>query len=498
MPSPVSQKQYRYLKAIMEGRAGHSARGDRVPKSVAEKYDLSRDSKELPESKHKEHHGGVWTSAHHHKHSKKLQKAFSDHYAGQGTGAIIVNSEGKILIGKGNDGKWQLPGGHVEPGEDFEAAMLREVQEETGLIPTKWYALHRSKEEGNDSQSFVVTLFEGKLGTKTDKELSELKFIQAVDVPDNMRTCSANSLREFLKTKLNKSLSTMAAIEILEKNILRSGVGSDVVYEMRHADAMSLVGNSTFKWLKSIVKDMSDEDFREVGFDNYKIHIRKHANDVYSGRIVDGHKMIHQWTNRSLPMMTADLMSVFEWYQPGDEEFLNNLTDDIDDEVLGGGLQALMDNYKKHNISNIYDEMHSIRSDIRNGVAVDLQQVEQRIMKLFDKLENVVHTVTGQHNKLCEQAGDEMDIVHQKLAALQSQLDSIGLKPTKVEAYSASPINPNEVYSNGYMFLPKPKVTIDPSGRITIEFGPNWTPMERENFLTDMRAKALKKSKSKK
>lgn len=49
-------------------------------------------------------------------------------------GALI--RDGKILMVKhaGGDGSyWTLPGGHVETGESYEAAAVREVQEETRL-----------------------------------------------------------------------------------------------------------------------------------------------------------------------------------------------------------------------------------------------------------------------------------------------------------------------------------------------------------------------------
>ena len=53
-----------------------------------------------------------------------------------GVGAVIVYA-GKILLEKrGNEpskGKWTIPGGLVELGENIEHAVIRETKEETGL-----------------------------------------------------------------------------------------------------------------------------------------------------------------------------------------------------------------------------------------------------------------------------------------------------------------------------------------------------------------------------
>lgn len=55
-------------------------------------------------------------------------------------GAVVVDSDGRLLLVlRANDpgrGKWSVPGGRVEPGEDDETAVRREADEETGLTVT--------------------------------------------------------------------------------------------------------------------------------------------------------------------------------------------------------------------------------------------------------------------------------------------------------------------------------------------------------------------------
>jgi hypothetical protein len=370
---------------------------------------------------------------------------------------------------------------------------LRELKEEAGIVgrnPLKVW-------EGNDRGNYVlVYLIESWTGTpKHGDDLGPLEWVEPDDIDwENLRGCCRTPLKTYIEQKLGKSLVGMIALEKLEKNIIRQK--ADAVMEVTHGDALRLVGNGMFRKLREEVKTMHDEDFKDVHIDTYILSIRKHMNDVYSGRVVDGHKMVYQFTNKSLPELTAALMSVFEWYVPEDENFLESVHDDaLEDDVIHGGVQTLIENYKRHNIGNIYEEMETIREQLRNGMAVDLQQVEARIMTLFDKLEEVVNTVSEKHNHLAEMAGSEIDELERKLRELQSKIDDMGKKPETVIAYTSSNPNPARIHDENYPYLPRPQVEISPNGAIKITFGSDWTDLEKQNFLHDMRAKAVKREK---
>lgn len=513
MPQAVSRKQFRLMQAILHGKADSSKSGRGTPpKSVAAKY--SSPGKDAPEQ-HGENRGGTWGEKHHakakekvkearkdRKKSKKdLKKTFEDFYKSddrKAAAVIVLDDDGKILFGKHPEGL-AIPGGHMDDGDlgSFEIAALRELKEEAGIIGRNPQKIWEGKDGKTDAVVFLIESWTGEL--KHGDDLGPLKWLDPKDIEwKSIRPCCRASLKSFVEQKLGKSLHGMLLLENyekLEKNIIRQR--GDAVFEVTHGDALRLVGNGMFRKLREEVKDMGDEEFKDIHIDTNVISIRKHMNDVYSGRVSDGHKVVYQFTHKSLPELTAALMSVFEWYLPEDEEVLNYVSDDaLDDDVIHGGVQTLIDNYKRHNIGNIYEEMETIREQIRNGVAIDLQQVEARIMKLFDKLEDVVHNITDKHNQLANSAGTEIDELERKLLTLQAKIDDMGKVPETITAISSTKSNPARIHDENYPYLPRPQVQISPNGAIRITFSSDWTDLEKQNFLHDMRAKTVKREKS--
>ncbi|OYW44550.1 MAG: RNA pyrophosphohydrolase [Sphingomonadales bacterium 32-68-7] len=66
-------------------------------------------------------------------------------------GAMMINAHGQAFVGKRIDNKegdwWQMPQGGVDPGEELDAAVLRELAEEAGVSPHHLELVARLPEE---------------------------------------------------------------------------------------------------------------------------------------------------------------------------------------------------------------------------------------------------------------------------------------------------------------------------------------------------------------
>jgi putative (di)nucleoside polyphosphate hydrolase len=65
-------------------------------------------------------------------------------------GVMLVNRAGRVFVGQRLDNvldAWQMPQGGIDPGEDAEAAAVREVEEETGIAPHLVKIVARSADE---------------------------------------------------------------------------------------------------------------------------------------------------------------------------------------------------------------------------------------------------------------------------------------------------------------------------------------------------------------
>lgn len=92
----------------------------------------------------------------------------------------------RILLGKRSTDRascpnvWDVPGGHCEPGETPEYALVRELEEELGVLPTAWRWLGdvRAPASGHDDELllhlYAVTAWEGSPHNRQTEEHAEI------------------------------------------------------------------------------------------------------------------------------------------------------------------------------------------------------------------------------------------------------------------------------------------------------------------------------------
>jgi 8-oxo-dGTP diphosphatase len=129
-----------------------------------------------------------------------------------GIGAIIIQ-EGKILLEKRRSapgkGKWSIPGGLVDLGENIEHAVVREVKEETGLDVAEPRLVDvvdhvNLDEKGAVKYHFVIVDYLVNLVRGVPKAASDAEDLKWVPFSEVEEYDLTSSFRDFFKRNRQK------------------------------------------------------------------------------------------------------------------------------------------------------------------------------------------------------------------------------------------------------------------------------------------------------
>ena len=84
-----------------------------------------------------------------------------------GAGGVVRDGEGRILLHRRSDtGRWSLPAGMIEPGEQPAEAYLRELFEETGVVAEierlAGVGVHETRYPNGDHCQYLVVWFRAR------------------------------------------------------------------------------------------------------------------------------------------------------------------------------------------------------------------------------------------------------------------------------------------------------------------------------------------------
>lgn len=126
------------------------------------------------------------------------------------TNMCMITDGTRVLVQNRVDPDWSgytFPGGHVEPGESFTDAVIREVQEETGLTIEAPRLCGIKDWPEDDGSRYMVLLyraerFSGTLVSSGEGEVSwvELDELRSLPLADSME----NMLRVFLEEDVSE------------------------------------------------------------------------------------------------------------------------------------------------------------------------------------------------------------------------------------------------------------------------------------------------------
>lgn len=133
-------------------------------------------------------------------------------------GGVVNNDKGELLLIY-RKGKWDLPKGKLDPGEEAEEAALREVEEETGVqelildgFLCHSYHLYRDPHAGPADRGWALkttwwylmsTLSNAPLVPQAEEQISEVRWFSRAELQDLDLLNTHENIRLVLRNALN-------------------------------------------------------------------------------------------------------------------------------------------------------------------------------------------------------------------------------------------------------------------------------------------------------
>lgn len=129
-----------------------------------------------------------------------------------GVGVIIINDKGQVLIGKRQGSHapyFSIPGGHLEAGETFEHAAIKEIKEETDLdivdpqVICITNNLRTYKLEGKHYISIILLAkkYSGELKIMEPEKCESWQWVNPKELPQPHFDASEQGIKCFLEGK---------------------------------------------------------------------------------------------------------------------------------------------------------------------------------------------------------------------------------------------------------------------------------------------------------
>ncbi len=112
---------------------------------------------------------------------------------------LVLFKDNKVLLLRRfntgyEDGKYSMIAGHVDPGETFTQCIIREAEEEAGLILKEddlvvTHIMHRNSQEKENNERidmfFMIEKWDGKIVNKEPHKCDDLSWFDLNELPDN-------------------------------------------------------------------------------------------------------------------------------------------------------------------------------------------------------------------------------------------------------------------------------------------------------------------------